>query len=330
MVIKIPASIHILFFSSGLLFTDFSGAQCPQHMDRDQKLTWSRNLIRAHNGVVTIKSRLQNDPEWQRVGSGFVFGTDTFILTRQDVLGRNQRFLVVFPDGRKGQGRLLHRDPETGIVVLENTVPDTPPLPAGTSRGMTSGWPVCLLGNSMGFFPSLTMLAFLDYTDGNMLKFKAQVAPGNIGGPVMDQKGHVVGMLASIESGEDASDGNSAAYAIPIEMLRHVFEGFLDELSRQPGWVGLSVLDLDDRKAFRGVRVVRVEPDGPGDQAEICVGDTIVQFNGRFVSGAAVLADWVGKCRPMQRVTFSIRRGGDILNHEVRISRPDLDEGSLP
>jgi hypothetical protein len=73
------------------------------------------------------------------------------------------------------------------------------------------------------------------------------------------------------------------------------------------GWLGVTVTELEGKAV---VRVDEVVPGGPADQAGLRVGDQVVSFGGKPVTGCGVLAAAVQKVEPGTRVTVAVRRDG--------------------
>ena len=56
--------------------------------------------------------------------------------------------------------------------------------------------------------------------DGNVIVISAKVKHGNSGGPLLDARGRVVGVVYAGEPGATENDAMKVAYAIPVNSLR--------------------------------------------------------------------------------------------------------------
>jgi putative serine protease PepD len=132
---------------------------------------------------------------------------------------------IVFADGTHSAATVASSDPTTDIAVL---TPATLPQPvvAATIGGSASvGNPVIAIGNPLGLTYSVStgVVSGLNRTAktdsgqfSGLIQFDASVNPGSSGGPLLDAKGDVIGIVVSIAEpgGVDAFAG--IGFAVPI------------------------------------------------------------------------------------------------------------------
>jgi serine protease Do len=96
--------------------------------------------------------------------------------------------------------------------------------------------------------------------------------------------GQVIGINASIFSRSGGSEG--AGFAIPIDRALRIADDLVDHGEVRRAWVGLDVepVEADEWGRTRGVRVARVAPGSPADQAAVQGGDRLLEANGRPLS----------------------------------------------
>ena len=179
-----------------------------------------------------------------------------------------------------------------------------------------------ILGNSLGIFPSLTLATYVGKRRDGMLRLSAEIPPGNCGSPVLNENGQLIGLLAGrvLEANEDTKD-DLFSIALPIEEINSVITDFRTLLKDQKGWAGLSVVDMSNTE-IKGVRIVHVVPNGPSAKAELCEGDTLVQFEGQWVENARQVAKWVKSRKPEEEVLFTVKKKGHFINRAVQLSYP--------
>jgi S1-C subfamily serine protease len=169
----------------------------------------------VHGAIVRVRTSadaLEHDEYLQRsTGSGVVIVNRGTILTSLHVVAGAGRIRVVFADGLESDAKIVNRQPENDLAVLEaDTVPDD--LAAATLRpkaDLQYGDTVVAVG-----FPT---------NDGdvlhNLIQFDAAVNPGSSGGPLLNAAGEVVGIVTAML---DPGGGGFAGigFAVPIETAR--------------------------------------------------------------------------------------------------------------
>jgi putative serine protease PepD len=91
-------------------------------------------------------------------------------------------------------------------------------LPIATKRSAV-GAPVLVLGSPLGLDGTVTsgiVSAYRTEDGSRVLQFSAPISPGNSGGPVLNDRGEVVGVSVSKYIGEGAE---GLSFAIPAERL---------------------------------------------------------------------------------------------------------------
>ena len=226
------------------------------------------------------------------LGSGVIIDPKGYVITNEHVIGQAdvRRIHVTLTDGRKLPARLVGRDIDNDIALLE--VETKTPLPAATlarSDDLMLGESTIAMGNPFGLTGSVTT-GILSAT-GRSIEFRgrevftdflqtsAVINPGNSGGPLLNINAEVIGINVAIHS-----RGPGIGFAIPVRRVREVVRKLLDPRITKRHDLGFEV------KAERedvGVLIARVDGDGPARQAGLETGDRIVAVNGRPVR------DWI-------------------------------------
>jgi S1-C subfamily serine protease len=169
--------------------------------------------------------------EFERgVGSGVVIVDKGLILTNLHVVSGNERISVVFFDGSESDATVIGVRPEHDLAVLQaKVVPDD--LEAATLRStadLKPGDDVVAVGFPFGFGPSASagvvsgLKREFNAPKGerplsNLIQFDAAANPGNSGGPLVNMRGEVVGIVTAILNPENQGFFVGLAFAVPIE-----------------------------------------------------------------------------------------------------------------
>ena len=292
-------------------------------------------MKRAQASIVSVQTYVSQKGEaFWRVGTGFIYDADGFVVTRRSVIQGGDSIVVTLTDGRYGRAWVVYDDESTGTALLKLPFEDLIPVLWGKTAKLPLESPVTILGNSLGVFPSVTMATYMGVGLDGVLKLKAAIPPGNCGRPVLDLEGRVVGMLLGRETTPEGrgEERPESGVALPIERVRQEADGLLRQMKKGRGWIGISVSDLRGKDAEGGVRVMALAPGGPSSLAEIAVGDTIVGFEGRRVRRVGELVRWVSDLSPDREVVFTIRKGNREIHRTVRVAeqpwsmkREDID-----
>jgi putative serine protease PepD len=159
------------------------------------------------------------------LGTGVVATTTGTVLTADHVIADRSAISIVFADGTKSQATVLSADATTDIALLKPTTLPQPIVAATIGGAAAVGSPVVAIGNPLGLTYSVSsgVVSGLNRTAktntgrfSGLIQFDASVNPGSSGGPLLDGKGNVVGIVISIADpgGDDAFAG--IAFAVPI------------------------------------------------------------------------------------------------------------------
>ncbi len=234
-------------------------------------------------------------------GSGFVFTPDGFILTNSHVAHGATKTDVTFPDGRRLRAMLVGDDPDTDLAVLrvEDSGGGQVTAPLGDSAGLRVGQVVIAIGNPLGFQSTVTAgvvsalgRSFRSVSGrliDNVIQTDAALNPGNSGGPLLDSRGHVVGVNTAV-----ILPAQGICFAVAVNTVQHVVGQLIAHGHVRRGRIGVGGQNISlPRLAVRahrliqpsGVLITTVEAESPAARAGMRAGDIIVAFDGQPVHG---------------------------------------------
>jgi len=164
------------------------------------------------------------------VGTGVIVESGGAILTNLHVIDGAQRVGIVFADGFETEAEILSVQPENDLAVLQAIVVPEGLVPAtlGGTADLRSGDQVIAVGHPFGIGPSVSagVVSGLNrryFSRGggvmldNLIQFDAAANPGNSGGPLVNRRGEVVGIVTSILNPTEDAFFVGLGFAVPIE-----------------------------------------------------------------------------------------------------------------
>lgn len=276
-------------------------------------------------------------------GTGVLVSSDGHIVTTLSLLVNLRGVRVVLPDGRRFEGRLERIDERRQLALVKIDADGLPFLVPSPATELAAGDTVMALGNwfkiadgnepvsvCKGVFSLRTPLEArrlaqdFEYA-GDVLIYDALTAnPGAAGGPLLDARGRFVGLVGKVI--ESVSTNTRINYAIPGEEIIAFLGGDAAgqppepagpaDPSRNP-YVGVKLAKLGYRHV--SAYVERVRPGSPAAEAGIRADDLIIAIDGRRIADAEEYDAEVARLLPGQVVPFTLKRGAEIVNVDVKV-----------
>jgi putative serine protease PepD len=159
------------------------------------------------------------------LGAGVIATATGAVLTANHVVADGSAITIVFADGTRSSATVASADPTTDIAVLTPATLPQPIVPATIGGSAVVGAGVVAIGNPLGFTYSVSagVVSGLNRTAktdsgqfSGLIQFDASVNPGSSGGPLLDGKGDVIGIVVSIADPGGADQFAGIAFAVPI------------------------------------------------------------------------------------------------------------------
>jgi S1-C subfamily serine protease len=166
-----------------------------------------------------------------------------------------------------------------------------------------------------------------------VIQTDAAINPGNSGGPLLDTSGQMIGITSAIlsKSGQSAGIG----LAIPVNIARRIIPELIAHHFISRPDIGLQGVETD-----KGLRVERVEPNGPAFKAGLSAPKVLSAKDGIFVyqwvdgSSADIITNidnipvhseddllsYVEQKKPGQVVTLTLLRSGKPVKVQVKLT----------
>jgi S1-C subfamily serine protease len=273
----------------------------------------------------------------QGQGSGVITRSDGVILTNAHVVDGASDVTITLPDGRSYSGKVLGTDPLTDIGVVKVVASKLPVAPLGDSSRVRPGEWAIAIGNPLGLDNTVTagIISAIERTnavgEGQRVPYiqtDAAVNPGNSGGPLINDRGQVIGINTAIRQ----APGAGLSFAIPINVARQIAAQILERGYASHPYIGVRLQAITPQLAreinastdecrlpeVNGVVVVDVMSDSPADRGGIRPCDLIEKVGGDAVRNPSEVQLGVDKVEVGEELEIQVRRGDQPRDLTVR------------
>ena len=272
-----------------------------------------------------VRVRATDGPE-QLAGTGFFIDGEGTILTAYAVVGQAESVSVEV-NGRTFTAKIMGRDPRSGVAVLKINATKTPHLEFGdglrlrpASAIVSVAFPYDLKAEpTFGFVAGVDVKYLTRFFATTHLRANLPIKPGQIGGPLLDSQGKVVGVLMlEIDEGK-------ACYALPIEAASKVAADIQKHGEPRHGWMGVGVMP-DRSRPERGapVFVDRLYKGTPAEKSGLKAGDEVISIGDKPVREPSDVLDAAFFSQVGGKVPVKVKRDGKEQIFTITVSaRPD-------
>jgi serine protease DegQ len=264
----------------------------------------------------------------RRAGSGVVIAQNT-VLTASHVLEREEDLSVETADGRTLSARFAGRDHSSDLAVLKVEGLDIEPATPVEGDARVGQISLAVGSPSRGEGPRAT-LGVVSAVGGPVrsrrgprleryIQTDATPYPGFSGGPLIDARGNVLGILVS-------GWGRGAAFAIPADIAWRTAGTLSEQGSVKRGYLGIlsQPVRLPDGQSLGltqrgGLLVVGVEDGSPADRGGLIVGDILATLDGQPVEDTDDLLVLLAGDRVGRAVPVKLVRGGELAEVGITV-----------
>lgn len=235
---------------------------------------------------------------------------DGYFVTSEEAVEAGEEIELALASGETAKAELVGRDPSTGVALLKPATGSSAPSLA-KADAVRPGNVAIAIGSSQGSALAVSGSvgevgpAWRSMRGGTIdRRINLAVGAGGRfeGGPVLDAKGALIGMLLFGPRGR--------ALVMPYETIERAVATLREKGHVARGYLGAGLHPVRDRDAH-GAMVMSLDDNGPAKLAGLSLGDIIVSWNGEAVHGPRDLIRRLGPDSAGVSVTLGVVRGGE-------------------
>jgi serine protease Do len=285
--------------------------------------------VKAQRGIVVLQRG------GVPLGLGVVLGGDGRILSALSPLGSGNELEAKFADDSVHKVKLGHHDRIWDLALL---VPQSGKWADGLSA--SSGDPLredatirsfsALKGKPVASPVDLrsrrSLIGGDDQTLANALELGSRINAKDLGGPLIDEKGRVVGILGRACLPIEGKPCSPVAFGIPVSAVKSFLKTVPPDAVPPAAWLGIQGT-TEQSNVVKGVRILSIAKNSPAAAAKLRsgekgIGDMIVAVGGAPVTTPEELASAIRKHAIGEKVPLTVFGKGGYRNVDVTLKSP--------
>ena len=260
--------------------------------------------------------------------TGLVVSSDGYIISSAfNFAQKPASILVTLADGERLPAKVVATDHNRMLVLLQVQSDKPLPVPEASPENdvRTGQWAVAVGRTFEGSQPNVSVgiVSAVGRIWGKALQTDAKISPSNYGGPLVDIRGRVLGVLVPMSpqnttamAGVEWYD-SGIGFAVPLEHVLKMLPRLKAGEDLHPGVMGVS-FKAGDQYADAAV-IAACRANSPAYKAGLKAGDTIVEVDGQAVVRQAQVKQNVAPRYAGDTVKLAVLRGEERLERELTL-----------
>ncbi|MEY4177493.1 MAG: putative periplasmic serine endoprotease DegP-like precursor [Planctomycetota bacterium] len=253
--------------------------------------------------------------------TGLVVSDDGFIVSSAfNFAQQPTSILISLPSGERAAARIVARDNSRMLVLLKVNSTAKLPVPemVPVAEMRPGQWSIAVGRTFEGQVPnaSVGVLSAVNRIWGKAIQTDAKISPSNYGGPLIDIRGRVLGVLVPLSpqakgdqpelAGAELYD-SGIGFAVPMAELLPRLERWKKGENLESGLMGVVLKGQDNNSDPAEIGLVQVK--SPAAAAGFKAGDKIVELGGSPITRLGELKHALGRYYAGESVAATVQRG---------------------
>jgi serine protease Do len=285
--------------------------------------------IRTIGGLDAVEGTLLADGPT----TGLIVSPDGYIISSAfNFVQQPSSILVTLPSGKQAPAELLATDHSRMIVLLKvNGVSDLKVAPIAPANHVKPGQWAVAVGRTFRTDRvnlSVGIISAVNRMFGKAIQTDADVSTACYGGPLVDIRGRVLGVIVPMApqttsevAGAEWYD-SGIGFAVPMAAVMDRLESMKKGEDQHPGILGVGMAARNPHSARAVLEAVR--PDSPAGKAGFKKGDVIEEIDGKTIRNQTDMRFALGSRYAGEDVRVVAKRGDERLERTVKLA------GELP
>jgi serine protease Do len=266
--------------------------------------------------------------------TGLVVSADGYIISSAFNFAQKPAQILVYVNESPVPAELVSTDFNRRLVLLKVNTDRPLPVPvAAPVKDLRVGqWSIAVgrtFGDGKKPNVSAGIISAVNRIWSRAVQTDAKISPANYGGPLVDIRGRVIGVLAPLAQDGFGAPGPASevagvewydsgiGFAIPLEQINELLPRMTQEKELQPGKLGVSLKGTD---LFSGDVIIGAAPAGsPAQKAGLKAGDKIVEVDGAKITRQAELRHALMPRYAGDRINLVALRGAERIEREIEL-----------
>ena len=296
--------------------------------------TYEDTISLADSVTPAIVGITSSDSTGESVGSGVCIASGGYVLTNAHVLTNPNYINLHLSNGQSGRATLLWQDESQDIAIIKSNL-SLPYLSLADIDDVRVGEDVVAVGTPLtlslkhtftkGIVSALNRTIKVTNLSGesymqNLIQHDASLNPGNSGGPLINNRGEVIGINTLKISG-----GEGIGFAIPVKSIASALQNVTDDGEYITPYLGIYGFDSEIAAYYgktnnkSGVYILDISDKSPLKSCNLQSGDVITSFNDVEINNMLDLRNELYKCHCGDRVKVQYLQDGILKEVEISL-----------
>ncbi|MCW8131198.1 MAG: trypsin-like peptidase domain-containing protein [Planctomycetota bacterium] len=263
------------------------------------------------------------------VTTGFLIDAEGFLLTAAYSLedpAKIKHIYVYLADGARLEAKFVNKHDYFDLALLKiESAAGKALKPVELAKGdpLAQGRAVAVLGRSEapgGLTVNAGSVSGMGRRENICAQISALINYGNLGGPIIDLDGRVIGMATALNEKTPWRQNCGVGFLLPADKILEVLPDLkAGKKFEKPKHPFLGVQAAQGAMDVKGAKVASVVPTGPAAAAGIQANDLIVELNGKAVEDWPTLVKTIRDCQIDQVVKVKLKRGAEEKVVDVKL-----------